>query len=214
MSKRIILNLGEAISPQLGEAVEVTGKGGLIIYPTDTFYGLGANPLDVEAVRRIFTIKRRLPDKPILVLISEKSTARTCTLVDVPYFELLAGAFWPGPLTIILPALSHMPADLIAGGDKLGLRLPGSEVAREIVSQCGRMLTGTTANLSGMADASRIEMIDDSVVNAVDLVIDAGTTPGRTASTIIDLTGTKPVILRQGAISQEDLEQELKIGLT
>ena len=213
MSKLIVLDLHQSIAPQIPEASTLVGRGGLVIIPTDTYYALGADPFQPAAVERIFSLKGRAPEKPILVLISEMDQAERCALVNVEYFDQLTEAFWPGPLTIILPGIESLPSRLTAGTGKIGLRLPGSPMAREIVRECGGALTGTSANLSGEKDPSLIEMIADRVLQAVDLVIDAGATPGQAPSTLIDLTGPTPEILRHGAIPQADLEKVLGFRL-
>lgn len=214
MAKRVRLDLEGPIAPQMAEAGAIVRGGGLLIYPTDTFYGIGVDPFQSAAVDRIFVVKGRAPNKPILVLVAALEEAQRCADLEVEYFDRLTEAFWPGPLTLVLPGSPRLPSNVTAGTGKIGIRLPGSQVAREIVGGCGGVLTGTSANLSGDKDPREIRTIADSVARVADLIIDVGVSPSRVPSTLLDLTGLSPRILRRGAIPLSEIEKALGFKIT
>ncbi|MBI4468288.1 MAG: threonylcarbamoyl-AMP synthase [Acidobacteria bacterium] len=209
MSNRLQVDLLRPVPYQIREVRLAIENGGLIVYPTDTFYALGADPFQEAAVEKIFTVKGREGGKPILVLVSDMEQARRCAITEVNFFDRLASAFWPGPLTIVLPARKAVPRSLTAGTGTIGIRWPGRPEVSALVRELGGALTGTSANLSGGPNPSRIDMIPAVLLEAVDLVLDAGETRGGAPSTLVDLTTSPPRILREGALPRDTIERLL-----
>jgi L-threonylcarbamoyladenylate synthase len=187
-------------------AAQIISQGGIIAFRTDTFYGLGADPFNAAAIKRIRKLKGREGDKPILLLISDEQQISRFISKRSSLFAEIAKRFWPGPLTIVGPARDELPEELTAGGKTIGLRLPADEHVRAIVRACGGALTATSANLSGHPDARSASDVATYFSTGIDLIIDGGEVSTTKPSTVLDLSGTEPRILREGAISASDLE--------
>ena len=198
---------------EIKRAARIVQRGGVIVFPTDTFYALGVNPYDSEAVGKIFQLKRRKVILPILLLISEVEDLEQIPIEPPPCFFPLAQQFWPGPLTIVVKVANHFPANLKGGGQTLGFRLPGAEIPRELVRQCGFPITGSSANISGQKPSCRVEDIVRQFGDKIDLIIDGGETRGIKGSTILDLSGSEPIILRKGDLPWQDIQKFLKLPL-
>lgn len=181
--------------------------GGLIAFRTDTLYGLGANPLNREAVQKIRSLKGREDNKPILLLISDLDQVTRFVSGQSATFEKLAATFWPGPLTIIGPAHTSLPEELTAGAGTIGLRLPADEDVQTLVRACGGGLTATSANLSGAQPARTAAEVADYFSDGLDLIIDAGEVVDELPSTVVDATTEPPKLLREGVISRKDFER-------
>ncbi len=195
---------GEAIR----RAAEVVRSGGLVVYPTDTVYGLGCDPFNERAVRRVFEVKGREFGKPLPILASSLEDVMRIALLDGRALSL-ARLFWPGPLTLVVPRKTVLPDIVVCGRPSVGVRIPGHEVALDLIRACGGLLVGTSANRSGgKAPRDAGEAISE-VGGLVDLVIDAGPAPLGVPSTVLDLTGPRPRILRAGAIPEERLRPYL-----
>jgi L-threonylcarbamoyladenylate synthase len=184
-------------------AARIVASGGLIAFRTDTFYGLGANPLNAKAVQRIRTIKGRDDGKPILLLIGELAEVKSLTAYEPPLFRVIATHLWPGPLTIVLPAINALPHAVTAGSGSIGLRLPDDDSLRELVVNCGGALTATSANPSGSEPATSALQVVEYFPNGIDLIIDGGVVTTTQPSTVIDVTCDPPRIIREGAVSRE-----------
>lgn len=193
------------------EAIRVISEGGLVVFPTDTVYGVGADPKNPEAVERIYRAKRRDRSKPIPLLISSPEAVEE-VVESVPWtFRRLADAFWPGGLTIVLRAREGaLPEALTAGSGKVGVRMPNHPLALKLIEGCGGMLAATSANLSGGKEATRLEEVDGELLEEVDLAIDGGETGGLAPSTVVDLTTSPPRVLREGAIPSSEIMKELE----
>jgi L-threonylcarbamoyladenylate synthase len=175
-------------------------RGGLVVFPTDTVYGLGCDPLNQAAVRRLFEAKGR-ESKPVPVLCS--STERAAELVKLsPAAMELATRHWPGALTIVAPTRRAVPSQLTQGKDTLGVRVPAHSGALELISSCGGMLTGTSANLSGHPSARTAAEAMDQLGNGVDVILDGGKLTG-TESTVVQVIGPEVTLLRSGPIGVE-----------
>ena len=184
----------------LETAARVLRDGGLVAFPTETFYGLGARALDASAVARIFEAKGRPEDKPLLVLVdSLEMVERVAGEVPLRARRLMA-RYWPGALTLVLPARMDLPAALTAGTGTIGVRLSGHPVARALVAAAGEPVTAPSANLHGAASPRTADEVMGGVGGRIDLVLDGGPTPGGPASTVLDLTRTPAVVLRAGAV--------------
>jgi len=190
-------------------AKNVIERGGLIIYPTDTVYGLGADPFNVRAVERIFQVKRR-PKKPLPILASSISNVLRICELDETAIKLVRN-FWPGALTIVVKRKEGvLPSIVTAGMDSVGVRIPNHEVALKIIDACGGLLIGTSANISGHKPPRTAEEAIDELGDLVDLVIDSGPAPLGKPSTVINLTVSPPVIEREGVINAEDILKVLR----
>ncbi len=182
--------------------------GGVIGFPTDTAYGLGADPFHEAAVRRIFEIKGRLESKPVLVLVDSMELLCQIAVVSEPA-RMLARQFWPGPLTLVLPALPNVPRFLTAGTGALGVRWPKSDFANRLVHALERPITATSANKSGHQTATRASEVIEDIGPDLEMLIDGGQLPSAEGSTILDMTGPSPRVLREGALPREMLAAAL-----
>jgi len=204
-----ILKVGADNSEEriLTRAVEILTGGGIIAYPTETFYGLGADATNEKAIQKIFAVKGRNFKNPISLIIGQ--TDDIYPLVqDVPETaKKLMAAFWPGALTIVFLAADKISPLLTAGSGKIGLRVSSHPGARGIVQKLKRPLTATSANLSGAPECVSASDVAFQLGDKIDAIIDLGNTPGGKGSTIIDVTCTPPVILREGAISRKTIER-------
>ena len=195
-----ILKLDRALDAVFAQCRDVVRAGGVIAYPTDTFYGLGVDPGNREAVRKIFAIKGRKTDQAILVLLSDRSEVAEWASLVTTSAERLMDRFWPGPLTLVFPASAHVLPELTGGGGTIGLRVPGNGLTRDLLRSLGMALTGTSANRSGGRDLRTADEVIAEVGDHVDLVLDGGDAPGVRPSTIVDVTSEPPRIIRKGII--------------
>jgi L-threonylcarbamoyladenylate synthase len=191
-------------------AADVLRAGGLVAFPTETFYGLGADALDPEAVARVFRAKGRPADKPLLVLVDSLEMARTIVSGIPAGVEPLLRAHWPGPLTVVFRAAPRIPDTLTAGTGTVGVRLPGHAVARALVRAVRRPVTAPSANPHGQPSPATAGAVRRGLGEAVDLVLDGGPTPGGQPSTVLDVTVRPYRIVRAGAVvlSPRDLGEE------
>ncbi|AEG16922.1 Sua5/YciO/YrdC/YwlC family protein [Desulfofundulus kuznetsovii DSM 6115] len=182
-------------------------QGGLVAFPTETVYGLGANALDGLAVARIFEVKGRPQDNPLIVHVADRETA--CRLVcRVPAGAgKLMDAFWPGPLTLVLPAAPVVPRQVTAGLDSVGIRMPDHQVALALIAAAGVPVAAPSANLSGRPSPTTAGHVLQDLNGRIEVVLDAGPAGVGLESTVLDLTGDVPVILRPGGITREELEK-------
>ena len=188
-----ILKMGRESIDRAAEAID---RGGVIVFPTDTLYGLGCNPFIQEAVERVFTIKKRR-DKPLPVLASTMERLEEICIFDERSISL-AERFWPGGLTLVLPARVGVPASL--DSETIAVRIPGHREALELIDTCHGLLVGTSANITDGEPPRRVEEAVAQLGGTVDLYLDGGPVLGL-PSTVIDLSGGEAVILRRGATS-------------
>jgi L-threonylcarbamoyladenylate synthase len=190
------------------EAAAIIAAGGLIAFLTDTFYGLGADPLNIEAVRKIKKLKGREDGKPILLLISDLTEVDRF-IEQSEFFKLVAQKHWPAPLTLIGAALSLVPDDLTAGTKSLGVRLPDDEKVRAFVRACGGALTATSANPSGEPPARTAKEVANYFSSGLDLIVDGGDATMTEPSTVLDVRTTQPRLVREGLVTRETLKEML-----
>ncbi len=196
-----IIALGSGLAAPAADRLRATVRaGGVVVYPTDTLYALGADPRDPGAVERLFRIKGRRQDQPILLLLPDRSAVADWAAEVNPAALRLMERFWPGPLTLVLPARPDVLPALTGGTGKIGLRLPGSALTRDLLAAAGTALTGTSANRSGGPDPVSAAMVIEAIGGEVDLVLDSGPAAGSRPSTVVDVSGGAPVVIRQGAI--------------
>lgn len=181
-------------------AAEIISSGGVIAFRTDTFYGLGADPFNREAVRRIKQLKGREDHKPILVVISDPDQIDRVIAEVSPSFQKLANAFWPGALTLIGWACAQLPEEITAGTRTVGVRLPNDDRVRALVRACGGALTATSANPSHAAPAGNAQAVQDYFGEAIDLILDGGEAISDRPSTVVNCTGNEARLVREGVI--------------
>jgi L-threonylcarbamoyladenylate synthase len=204
MAKTLLLPASDPHTFQT--AAEILGRGGLVAFPTDTVYGLGTLVFDGPAVERIYAAKQRPVEKAIPVLIGSLDDLPRLVPAVPALAERLAAAFWPGPLTLVLPKRPEVPAS-VSAGETLGVRIPDHPVALGLLRQAGPMAV-TSANLSGQASPCSAAEVLEQLDGRIDLVIDGGRTPGGVPSTVVDCLGAGLKILREGPLSLEQLLAE------
>ncbi|MGA8181178.1 MAG: L-threonylcarbamoyladenylate synthase [Desulfobacterales bacterium] len=184
--------------------------GGVIIFPTQFLYGLGADALNVQAVDRIFEIKKRSLRKPIPILIEQQEDLSRL-VQQIPFSaRSIMNAFWPGAVTIVFDAKDTLPANLTAGTHKIGIRMPHHLVALALTKAVGGPVTATSANITGDSGCSTISDISPGITGQVDLILDAGALKGGLGSTVVDVTVDPPKIIREGAVRAVDIFTALK----
>jgi L-threonylcarbamoyladenylate synthase len=188
------------------EIVSLLRRGGIIAFPTDTAYGLGADPFNETAVNRIFEIKGRPETKPILLVVDSPAMAESVCRPSAVFYDVVR-RFWPGAVTAIVQAAATVPENVTAGTKTIGLRWPIAPFATTLVNRYGQPITGTSANRSGRPATVTAEEVREELGDAVDALIDGGVLPARGGSTILDLTVDPPVLLREGPISFAVLEE-------
>ncbi len=194
-----------ALEAALARAVACLRQGGLLAYPTESFYGLGADVYSERALKRLFAVKQRARNQPILMLIpSRESLGRYVTRVS-PLAGELMDAFWPGGLTLVFEAAAGLSPILTAGSGRIGVRLSSHPVAGALARALGKPISGTSANLTGQPACRTAGEVNRSLGTRLDLILDGGKTPGQAASTVLDVTVSPPRILREGMISAQRL---------
>jgi L-threonylcarbamoyladenylate synthase len=184
-------------------------SGKVVAFPTDTFYGLGADAFNLAAVSEVFRIKRRSSDRPLPLLVASLDQAAELASDPPRLFFTLAEKFWPGPLTLVVQASRQIPLKVTANTGKVGLRWPRAPLAVALIAAVSRPLTGTSANLSEHPACSTAKAVERQIGADVALILDGGTTKGHWASTVVELTGDRPRILRPGAIAESELKEFL-----
>ena len=183
------------------EARTVLRRHGILAVPTETFFGLAVNPFQEEALDRLFALKDRAPEKPVLVLVDGPGMLNQVVREVPGLARRLMENFWPGPLTIILPSLSHLSRRLTAGTGTIAVRQPRQPLTCRLITALGHPITGTSANRSGRPPLVGAAEVAEEFGEGVDLILDAGPCPGGLPSTIVDVTGASLRLVRTGAIS-------------
>lgn len=199
----------DTLDRQVEEGLQVLRRGGLVAFPTDTVYGLGADALNEDAVERIYVVKERPPDQPLPLLVAGLTQVESVA-VWTPLGLALAEHFWPGPLTLVLPARESLPPILTAGTGKVGVRQPNHHVPLALIRGLGGPLVGTSANLSGRHSALTADEVRLQLGAKIDLVIDGGRCSGGIESTVIDVCGAVASLVRAGAIPSERVKAFLR----
>jgi L-threonylcarbamoyladenylate synthase len=181
-------------------AVDALRSGGIVAFPTETFYGLAADPRSSVAVAKVFAIKRRGPDQPLPLIAANLAQVSEHVGTMTPLASRLAAKGWPGPLTLIIPASAKLCDDVHLGTGKVAVRVPGHAIARALAENAGHAVTSTSANLSGARPPSTAAEVHATFGDTIGVLIDGGPTAGGLPSTIVDATGTVPVLLREGIL--------------
>jgi L-threonylcarbamoyladenylate synthase len=195
-----------SLQKQVEQGISILQEGGVVAFPTDTVYGLGAAVNLPQAVARVYEVKERPKNMPLPLLLADKSQIEEVAEPVPPIAWLLAAKFLPGGLTIVLFKSKSVPDTVTGGGKTVAIRIPAHPIPLALIRGVGTPIVGTSANLSGKPSALTAEEVYAQLDGRVDLIIDGGRCPGGRESTIVDLTGETPIILREGAISQEELE--------
>ncbi|HZT68471.1 MAG TPA: L-threonylcarbamoyladenylate synthase [Terriglobia bacterium] len=190
-------------------SAELILSGKVIAFPTDTFYGLGADPFNLAAITEIFRIKGRSADRPIPLLVSSLDQAADLVADPPKLFFTLAKKFWPGPLTIVVPASRQIPLKVTANTGRVGIRWPRYPLAEALIAAVNRPITGTSANLSEHPACSTAAQVDEQIGGSLPLILDGGTTEGDHPSTVVLLQGERARILRFGGVSEAELKEFL-----
>ena len=188
----------------ISRALEILKHGGLVAFPTDTVYGVGALAFDAKAVESIYAAKDRPVEKAIPILIGGPEDLDKVTAEVPPIAAKLAARFWPGPLTLVIPKHPNLP-DVVSASPTVGVRVPDHPVARALLRAAGPMAV-TSANISGQASPKNAEEVSRQLNGRIPLILDGGETPGGVPSTVVNCLGTEPVILREGPVTFKDIQ--------
>ncbi len=207
--RRVFVDRASPQRDAIDEAAKWILNGGVIAIPTDTLYGLAADPFSAAAVARVFDVKGRSADRALPLIASDAGQVSLHVGRLPSDAARLAARFWPGPLTLLVEAPRALAADVSGGTGKVGVRVPADEVARRICAAVGRPITATSANLSGAAATADPTEVERVLGDRIDLLIDTGPTPGGAPSTIVDATGATPVLVRAGALAWDEIQKWL-----
>ena len=203
------MSIVQPTSENIKAAARIIQKGGAVVMPTETVYGLACNAMDPEAVQNVFAIKGRPQDNPLIVHISCFEELSTVAAMIPEWCEELAGRFWPGPLTIVVQKRKDVPYRTTAGLDTVAVRVPNHPVALELIRECGCPLAAPSANLFSQLSPTRAEDVDPQIVSLSGMVLDGGHCDVGLESTVLDLSGEEPQILRPGGVSRADIQAVL-----
>lgn len=204
----IVRNVVESKSDEYyREASDILRKGGLVAFPTETVYGLGGNGLDLDAAKKIYAAKGRPSDNPLIIHIAKKEALNELASSVPSLAWKLADAFWPGPLTMILPKAEKVPYGTTGGLETVAVRMPNHPVALRLIEESGIYIAAPSANTSGRPSPTLAEHVYEDLHGKIDMILDGGMVQVGIESTIVDLTEEIPVILRPGCITKEMLEK-------
>ena len=180
--------------------------GGIVALGTDTLYGLAVDPFNRAAVSRLFEVKEREADRAMPLIAADTSQVASHLGRLSPAAERLAARYWPGPLTLAVPAPAALPRDVTGGRTTVGVRVPAAEIARAVCAGCGKPVTATSANLSGEQPAANPDEVERILGDRIDFLLDTGPAPGGPPSTIVDVTAAPPVLIREGAVPWHEIQ--------
>ncbi len=192
-----------------GHAVRLLRAGKVIAYPTDTVYGVGASGFNERAIEQLYVVKDRPRDKAIPYLLASVESLKLVAREIPDAARVLAAKFWPGGLTLVVPASPRVPKILTAGGDTIAVRVPNHATTRALIDAVGAPLATTSANLSGAPDPSSAQEALAQLTGRIPLILDAGPTRGNVPSTVVDVTTDPPTVRRVGVIGVEEIERAL-----
>ncbi len=191
-------------------AAGLIAEGGLVVFPTDTVYGIGCDPRNPEAIERVYFAKGRPTTKALPLLLSSASRLESVAREIAESAGALGAAFWPGAITLVVPRQGDLPVEL-GGGDTIAVRVPDHDGLRGFIEMCGGAIAATSANISGQSDALDAPQAADYLGEWVELVVDGGIVQGGVPSTVVDCTVDPPAILRRGACSEEEIRRVLEL---
>ncbi len=213
MKARILTAESNNIEVAVAEAVRLLREGGLVAFPTDTVYGVGAHAFQARAVARLYQAKLRSRKKAIPLLLARAADLALVTEYVPPRAHRLIESFWPGGLTLILPKGEAVPAIVSANGPTVAVRLPDHPLTLALIAALDAPLAATSANLAGHPSPVTADEVVRGLGEGVDLIIDGGRCPGGVPSTVLDLTTEPPLVLRQGAVTREEIQAVLGMAL-
>jgi L-threonylcarbamoyladenylate synthase len=190
----------------IARAVEILRRGGLVAFPTETVYGLGADATHAEAIRRIFAAKGRPSTNPLICHVADESMAREYARRWPAAASKIAEKFWPGPITLVVHKAANIPPEATAGRDTVGLRAPKHALTLELLRAFGKPIAGPSANKSNRISPTTAQHVRDELGSSVDLILDGGACSVGIESTVLDVSGDRPIILRPGGILREQIE--------
>jgi L-threonylcarbamoyladenylate synthase len=208
--RRVIVDSARPDLAALEPAAFAIRSGGIVALPTDTLYGLAANPFDSDAVARIFAVKGRAAVRALPLIAADREQVADCIGPLSPAASRLATRFWPGPLTLLIAPRAGLAANVTGGTGTVGVRVPAHPVARAFCRTCSLPLTATSANISGREPTADPDEIERVFSHGIDLLIDAGPAPGGPPSTIVDTTGASLKLVRAGAVEWGEIEAWLR----
>jgi L-threonylcarbamoyladenylate synthase len=200
-----------ALATEIDRAGALLRGGGVVAYPTETFYGLGALARDAAALERLANAKGRPEGKPLPIVAADAAMAAEVAVIE-GLARLLAERFWPGPLTLVVPARPGLGAPITGGTGTVGIRVPGSEVARALCRAAGGPIVSTSANPAGAPPPASAGALDPGLVARLDGVLDAGPTPGGAPSTVVAVDGDRLTLLRAGAVPFAEVERVARLA--
>jgi L-threonylcarbamoyladenylate synthase len=206
--ERIVLD-PSAVGADVAKAAAVLAALGIVVYPTDTFYGLAVDPRNEAAVEKLFAAKGRDFRQPSPLIAADTAQAEEAVEFN-DAGRLLAARFWPGPLSLVLPARAQIHRRVLGGGMTAAVRVPAHSVAQALAHAFGSCITATSANLSGEPPVRSAADLSPSLIEQIDMLIDGGETPGEAPSTIVDLTEPVPRLVRAGAVPWKRVLESLK----
>ena len=209
MVTRICESEGRHLAQAVSAAQQILAAGGIVAVPTDTVYGLAVRADDEEAVRKLFRAKRRPDGNPLPILLADAADLPRAAVAAPPEAQALADAFWPGPLTLVLPKNPQISDLVTAGNPTVGLRVPDHPVARGVLGACEFSLAVTSANLSAGSPAKEADDVRRVFSGRIELILKAQRCPGGVASTVVAFDGPQPRILRAGPITWAQILQAL-----
>jgi L-threonylcarbamoyladenylate synthase len=206
MPYRVVpVNPAEPRADRLAAAGRALAGGGIVALPTETFYGLAADAFDADAVARVNRLKGKPAESPALLLLADAEQVRQVSESLPEQFATLVEQFWPGPLTIVVPASSGVPSEVTGGLGTVAVRVPGLALPRRLAAEVGRPLTGVSANLTGRPPCRTALEVARTFPEGVELILDGGATTGGAPSTVLDLTAPRPRVLREGLVPMSAL---------
>jgi L-threonylcarbamoyladenylate synthase len=204
--RRVVVDREAPQRDAIDEAAKWVRAGYVVAIPTDTLYGLAADPFSAAAVARVFDVKGRVADRalPLIAADVAQIASRLGPLSETA--ARLADRFWPGPLTLLMPAARQLAREVSGGTGTVGVRVPADAIARAVCAACGHPVTATSANLSGAPAAVAADDVEHALGDRIEFMLDAGSTPGGAPSTIVDVTAGEPRLVRAGAIAWEEIQ--------
>ncbi|HIE42862.1 MAG TPA: threonylcarbamoyl-AMP synthase [Nitrospinaceae bacterium] len=195
-------------------ARKVLFAGGVLAFPTDTFYGLGVDPFNQAAVNKLFKLKNREKNKPLILLISSKEELKALVKEITPAHATLMQKFWPGPLTLLFEPNPVVPQNVLAGSNRIGIRQPGNALTQKLISALGQAITAPSANISGENPPTTAQQVHNSFGSCLDLIIDGGTCQGGKPSTLVDAVEMPVQLIREGSIPFSEIESAIEKNIS
>jgi len=208
--RRVFVDRGAPQRDAIEEAATWIRDGGVVAIPTDTLYGLAVDPFNATAVARVFDVKGRSAERALPLVAASITQVEAHLGALGPVAARLANRFWPGPLTLLVAAPAALARGVAGPGGTVGVRVPADPIARAVCGAAGRPVTATSANASGAPATADPDVVERTLGGAIDLLLDAGPTPGGAPSTILDTIETPPRVVRQGAIGWDEISEWLQ----